>query len=178
MSRLDLSIIPVLTGTSYPDAFAEAVNGRSRQALGEAGGLTQFGVNLVELQPGAASSQRHWHSHEDEFVTVVSGELTLVTDEGETLMRAGDCAAFPAGRPNGHHLVNKSWGTALLLCVGSRVPEDRAEYPDIDLVYDGKTDGYTHRDGTPYPKRAASEAPAAALDVDTETLTPRVYRHE
>src|SRR5450830_659827 len=98
--RLDLNSIPVMTGTGYPAPFDEIVNGRSRQALGKAGGLTQFGVNLVELKPGAASSQRHWHSHEDEFVMVVSGELTLVTDEGETLMRAGDCAAFPAGRPN------------------------------------------------------------------------------
>ena len=180
MSRLDLSIIPVLTGTDYPEAFAEAVNGRSRQVLGEAGGLTQFGVNLVELQPGAASSQRHWHSHEDEFVTVVSGELTLVTDEGETLMRAGDCAAFPAGRPNGHHLINKSWGNALFLVVGSRIREDRADYPDIDLVYDGSTDSYSHRDGSPYPKRdaAASAAPAQPLDIDAETLAPRVYRHE
>jgi len=180
MSRLDLSIIPVLTGTGYPEAFAEAVNGRSRQALGEAGGLTQFGVNLVELQPGAASSQRHWHTHDDEFVMVVSGELTLVTDEGETLMRAGDCAAFPAGRPNGHHLINKGWGNALFLAVGPNSPDDRAEYPDIDLAYDGKTDSYTHRDGTPYPKREAAvpAAPAQPLDIDTETLSPRVYRHD
>jgi len=178
MSRLDLSIIPVLTGTGYPEAFAEAVQGRSRQALGEAGGLTQFGVNLVELQPGAASSQRHWHTHDDEFVMVVSGELTLVSDEGETLMRAGDCAAFPAGRPNGHHLINKGWGNALFLAVGPNSAQDRAEYPDIDLVYDGNSDSYTHRDGTPYPKRAAASAPAAALDVDTETLTPRVFRHD
>jgi len=178
MSRLDLSIIPVLTGTGYPEAFAEAVNGRSRQALGEAGGLTQFGVNLVELQPGAASSQRHWHTHDDEFVMVVSGELTLVTDEGETLMRAGDCAAFPAGRPNGHHLINKSWGNALFLAVGPNSHDDRAEYPDIDLVYDGAADSYTHRDGTPYPKRSAPAAPSSALDVDTETLTPRVFRHD
>ncbi|HBF52043.1 MAG TPA: transcriptional regulator, partial [Massilia sp.] len=79
MSRLDLSSIPVLTGTGYPEPFAEIVNGRSRQSLGEAGGLSQFGVNLVELKPGAASSQRHWHTHEDEFVMVVSGELTLIT---------------------------------------------------------------------------------------------------
>jgi uncharacterized cupin superfamily protein len=179
MSRLDLSIIPVLTGTGYPEAFAEAVNGRSRQALGDAGGLTQFGVNLVELQPGAASSQRHWHTHEDEFVMVVSGELTLVTDEGETLMRAGDCAAFPAGRPNGHQLINRGWGNALFLCVGSRVPEDSAEYPDIDLKYDGKTDSYTHRDGTPYPKRdtrSSAPARAVAVDVEAETLAPRVFR--
>lgn len=188
MSRLDLSSIPVLTGTGYPDPFAEAVNGRSRQVLGEAGGLTQFGVNLVELQPGAASSQRHWHTHEDEFVMVVSGELTLITDEGETLMRAGDCAAFPAGRPNGHHLVNRGWGTGLFLVVGSRIAEDSAEYPDIDLKYDGRSDSYLHRDGTPYPKRAggggvggvhgdaAQAAPAPTqLPIAAETLDPRVY---
>jgi uncharacterized cupin superfamily protein len=184
MSRLDLSSIPVLTGTGYPEAFAEAVNGRSKQVLGDAGGLTQFGVNLVELQPGAASSQRHWHTHEDEFVMVVSGELTLITDEGETLMRAGDCAAFPAGRPNGHHLVNRSWGTALFLAVGSRIPEDSAEYPDIDLKYDGRTDSYLHRDGTPYPKAATAgpsgahgdAPPAAQLPIVEETLEPRVFR--
>lgn len=182
MSRLDLSSIPVLTGTGYPDPFAEAVSGRSRQALGDAGGLTQFGANLVELQPGAASSQRHWHSHEDEFVMVVSGELTLVTDEGETLMRAGDCAAFPAGRPNGHQLINRGWGNALFLCVGSRIPEDTAQYPDIDLVYDGKTDSYSRRDGTPYPKRdtRTSAMPAAGkgapIETDEKTLDPRVFR--
>jgi uncharacterized cupin superfamily protein len=167
----------VLTGTGYPEAFAEAVSGRSRQALGDAGGITQFGVNLTELQPGAASSQRHWHSHEDEFVMVVSGELTLVTDEGETLMRAGDCAAFPAGRPNGHHLVNRGWGTALFLAVGSRIQEDKATYPDIDLLFDGSTDSYTHRDGTPYPKRAAPAAPGAApLPIEAEMLRPRVFQ--
>jgi uncharacterized cupin superfamily protein len=187
MSRLDLSSIPVLTGTGYPEAFAEAVNGRSKQALGEAGGLSQFGVNLVELQPGAASSQRHWHTHEDEFVMVVSGELTLITDEGETLMRAGDCAAFPAGRPNGHHLINRGWGIGLFLAVGSRIPEDCAEYPDIDLKYDGRTDSYLHRDGTPYPKAAEASAPgssgahgdapaAAQLPIEEETLEPRVFR--
>jgi uncharacterized cupin superfamily protein len=179
MSRLDLSTIPVQTGTTYPDPFAETVNGSSRQALGDAGGLTQFGVNLCELKPGAASSLRHWHSHEDEFVTVVSGELTLVTDEGETLMRAGDCAAFPAGRPDGHHLINRGWGNALFLVVGSRIPQDRVEYVGIDLVYDSAGDRYTHRDGTPYPQRAPSAAaPAQPLDIDTETLKPRVYRHE
>ena len=153
MSRLDLSSIPVVGGTGYPEPFAELVDGRTKQALGDAGGLTQFGVNLVELQPGAASSQRHWHSHEDEFVMVVSGELVLVTDEGETLMRAGDCAAFPAGKPNGHHLINRSWGQGVFLCVGSRMKEDVASYPDVDLRYDGATNSYTHKDGTPYPPR-------------------------
>jgi len=181
MSRLDLSSIPVQTGTGYPDPFAEAVNGRSKQALGDAGGLTQFGVNLVELKPGAASSQRHWHSHEDEFVMVVSGELTLVTDEGETLMRAGDCAAFPAGRPNGHHLINRGWGNALFLCVGSRIAEDRALYPDIDLVHDSKTNSYSHRDGTPYPKRDTrtsampGQGAGAPVEMDEKTLAPRVF---
>lgn len=180
MSRLDLSSIPVLTGTDYPEPFAEAVNGRSRQALGEAGGLTQFGASLVELKPGAASSQRHWHTQDDEFVMVVSGELTLVTDEGETLMRAGDCAAFPAGKPNGHHLVNRSWGNALFLAVGPNGKEDRATYPDIDLIYDSATDSYTHKDGTPYPKASTSALPAgeAQLKVDEHELEPRVYRAE
>jgi len=179
--RLDLSSIPVQTGTGYPDPFAEAVNGRSKQALGDAGGLTQFGINLVELKPGAASSQRHWHSHEDEFVMVVSGELTLVTDEGETLMRAGDCAAFPAGRPNGHHLINRGWGNALFLCVGSRIAEDRALYPDIDLVHESKTDSYSHRDGTPYPKRDTrtsampGQGAGASVEMDEKTLEPRVF---
>ncbi|OON60575.1 transcriptional regulator [Massilia sp. KIM] len=154
MSRLDLSSIPVKGGTGYPEQFAEVVDGRTRQTLGDAGGLTQFGVNLVELQPGAASSQRHWHSHEDEFVMMVSGELVLVTDEGETLMRAGDCAAFPAGKPNGHHLVNRSWGPGVFLVVGSRNPADVATYPDIDLRYDGASKTYTRKDGTPYPPKA------------------------
>jgi uncharacterized cupin superfamily protein len=176
MSRLDLSSIPVLTGTGYPEAFAEAVNGRSRQALGEAGGLSQFGVNLVELKPGAASSQRHWHSHEDEFVMVVSGELTLVNDEGETLMRAGDCAAFPAGVPNGHHLVNRSWGNALFLAVGPNLKDDKATYPDIDLAYDAASDSFTHKDGTPYPKRGIAAVPAANPGLEEHTIGQRVYR--
>lgn len=153
MSRLDLSSIPVLSGTGYPAPFHEAVDGRTRQALGDSGGLTQFGVNLVELQPGAASSQRHWHSHEDEFVTIISGELVLVTDEGETVMRAGDHAAFPAGRPNGHQLVNRSWGAGVFLVIGSRDKADVVTYADIDMRYEQASNAYLHKDGTPYPKR-------------------------
>ena len=156
MTRLDLSSIPVVSGTDYPEPFAQAVDGRTRQALGDVGGLTRFGVNLVELQPGAASSQRHWHSHEDEFVMMVSGELVLITDEGETLMRAGDCAAFPAGKPNGHQLVNRSWGPGVFLVVGSRDKADIATYPDVDLRFEGATNSYTHKDGSPYPLRKAS----------------------
>jgi uncharacterized cupin superfamily protein len=153
MSRLDLSSIVVQKGTGYPEPFAELLDGRTWQALGEAGGLTQFGANLVELQPGAASSQRHWHSHEDEFVFMVSGELVLVTDEGETVMRAGDCATFSAGKPNGHHLINRGWGPGVFLCVGSRNRQDVTSYPDIDLCLDGASGAYTHKDGTPYPPR-------------------------
>ncbi len=154
MSRLDLSSIAVLSGTGYPAPFHEAVDGRTRQALGDAGGLTQFGVNLVELQPGAASSQRHWHSHEDEFVTIISGELVLVTDEGETVMRAGDHAAFPAGRPNGHQLVNRSWGPGVFLVVGARNNADVVTYADIDMRYEQASNAYLHKDGKPYPRRA------------------------
>ena len=155
MSRLDLRGIPVLGGTGYPVPFHEAVAGRTRQALGAAGGLTQFGVNLVELQPGAASSQRHWHSCEDEFVTIISGELVLITDEGETIMRAGEHAAFPAGVADAHHLVNRSRERGVFLAVGSRNNADVVTYPDFDLRYEQASNAYLHTDGTPYPKRDA-----------------------
>lgn len=152
MSKLDLSSIPERKGSNYPAPFGRELGERVRQRLGDAGGLTQFGVNLLQLAPGAWSSQRHWHSLEDEFMFVVSGEVVLVTDEGETLLRAGDCAAFPATRPNGHHLINKSESMAVCLEVGSRNPSDDVVYPDIDMLFDPKTDGYTHKDGTPYPR--------------------------
>lgn len=154
MPKLDLSGIPQRTGTNYPEQFAEHMKGRIRQGLGNAGGLTQFGVNLLQLSPGAWSAQRHWHSEEDEFVYIVSGEVVLITDEGEQVMRAGDCAAFPANAANGHHLVNRSESMAVCLEVGTRSREnDRVVYPDIDLLYDGETNRYVHRDGTPYPER-------------------------
>jgi uncharacterized cupin superfamily protein len=124
-----------------------------RKRLGDAGGLTQFGVNLLHLSPGAWSSQRHWHSAEDEFVYLISGEVTLVTDEGEEVLRAGDCAAFPKGEPNGHHLINKSQAVAVCLEVGTRSQDDFCRYPDIDMQIDSKVGHYTHRDGTPYSER-------------------------
>jgi len=153
MPKLDIATIPLRTGSGYPAPFHQICAGRIRQALGDAGGLTQFGVNRLQLAPGTSSSQRHWHTHEDEFVFVVSGEVVLVTDQGEETLVAGDCAAFPGGVPNGHQIVNR--GTALAVCleVGSRIEGDSAAYPDIDLLYDGKTGRYTHRDGTPYPER-------------------------
>jgi uncharacterized cupin superfamily protein len=153
MPKLDLSTIPMHHGTNYPSPFDSQVGQRIRQRLGEAGGLTQFGVNMLQLAPGAWSAQRHWHTDEDEFVFVVSGSVTLVTDAGEQVLHAGDCAAFPAGRADGHHLVNRSSQATTCLEVGSRRGGDRAAYPDIDLLYDGDTDAYSHRDGTPYPPK-------------------------
>ncbi|MFL5033683.1 MAG: cupin domain-containing protein, partial [Microvirga sp.] len=108
MPKIDIAAIPVRERTGYPPPYAEAVKGRLFQALGDAAGLTQFGVNLVRLKPGAASSQRHWHENEDEFLIVLEGELVLVEDEGETILRAGDTAGFKAGVPNGHHLLNRT----------------------------------------------------------------------
>ena len=151
MPKLDLSKIPVRRGSGYPSPFDQVAAGRTRQALGDAGGLTQFGVNRLELAPGTWSSQRHWHSAEDEFLYVIAGEVVLGTDQGEQLLRSGDCAAFPAGAPNGHHLINKGSAVAIVLEVGGRVATDRVTYPDIDLFYDGASDAYTQRDGTPYP---------------------------
>ena len=151
MPKLDLDAIPVLSATTYPAPFAAAVSARLRQRLGDAGGLTQFGVNRVQLPPGCWSSQRHWHSHEDEFVMVLEGEVTLITDAGEEILRAGDCAAFPAGAANGHHLINRSNAMAVCLDIGSRSDADRVVYPDVDLIAERANGGYTHVDGTPYP---------------------------
>jgi uncharacterized cupin superfamily protein len=153
MPKINLDTVPRRTGSSYPAPFHEPCAGRIRQRLGDAGGLTQFGVNRMELPPGAWSSQRHWHSAEDEFVYVLSGEVALVTDAGEQVLRAGDCAAFPKGEPNGHHLLNKSNETAICLEVGSRSREDICTYPDIDMRIDSRDEVYKHKDGTPYPGR-------------------------
>jgi uncharacterized cupin superfamily protein len=154
MPKIDVSSAPEGSGTRYPAPFDEPCKRRSWRRLGDAAGLTQFGVNLLRLEPGVWSSQRHWHSHEDEFVYVVSGEVVLVTDAGEELLRAGDCAAFKAGVRDGHHLQNRSSSEAVLLVVGSRSDEDHGEYPDIDMIfgagrYTAKAT-YRRKDGTPY----------------------------
>jgi uncharacterized cupin superfamily protein len=128
------------------------VANRIRQRLGEAGGLTQFGVNLLHLPPGAWSSQRHWHASEDEFIYVISGEVVLITDKGEEILHAGDCAAFPKNVPDGHHLVNKSSATAFCLEIGTRAADERVVYSDVDMLVDSKR-GFTHKDGAPYPKK-------------------------
>jgi uncharacterized cupin superfamily protein len=120
--------------------------------VGDAAGLTQFGVNLLRMGPGTWSSQRHWHTEEDEFLWVLEGEVMLVTEKGEELLRAGDCAGFKAGVADGHHLQNRSNRPALILEMGSRFPEqDIADYPDVDLRW--QPTGYTHKDGKPYGKR-------------------------
>jgi len=139
-------------GSGYPAPFAEAVAGRAKRALGNALGLSNFGVNLVTLAPGAASSQRHWHSRQDEFVWVLQGEITLVTDTGEQVLRPGSAAGFPAGRPDGHHLVNRTDREAVYLEVGDRTAGDAVTYPDIDLKAEALagTLVYLHKDGTPY----------------------------
>jgi len=152
--RIELTKIPVKTGSGYPTPFDLPCAARARQRLGDAAGLTDFGVNLLRLPPGAWSSQRHWHSAEDEFVFIVEGEVVLVTDSGEELLRSGDCAGFKAGVKDGHHLQNRSGRDAILLEVGSRrVAEDEGEYPDIDMRFLKNDEGYAHRDGTLYPKK-------------------------
>jgi uncharacterized cupin superfamily protein len=151
MKKIDLRLVPALTGSNYPRPFDEPCRAQSCQRLAREAGLTQFGVNLTVIEPGAWSSQRHWHSLEEEFVWVLEGELTLITDSGEETLRAGDCAAFRNGDPDGHHLVNRSDRPAKVLEIGTTRPDDRCTYPDIDMIAEGS--GYTHRDGTPYPAK-------------------------
>jgi len=150
---LDPSTVTARTGSSYPAPFDEAALGRAKRALGDALDLTQFGVNLVTLPPGAWSSQRHWHVHEDEFVYVLEGEATLVTDAGETVLKPGTAAGFPAGRADGHHLINRGDRPVLYLEVGTRADHEEAHYSDIDLKA-RKVGGrfvFTHRNGDRYP---------------------------
>ena len=152
--RIDLNLVPVVTGSGYPEPFDVPCAARARRRLGDAAGLTDFGVNLLRLPPGCWSSQRHWHSAEDEFVYVLEGEVVLVTDAGEEILRAGECAGFKAGLRDGHHLQNRSSRDAVVIEVGSRkIAEDEGEYPDIDLRFLKGDAGYAHMDGTPYPKR-------------------------
>jgi uncharacterized cupin superfamily protein len=149
--KIDIDSAVSVTGSTYPAPFDEPCRERFRRRLGDVAGLTQFGVNLMRLQPGAWSSQRHWHTVEDEFVYVLSGEVVLVTDSGEETLHAGDCAGFKAGVADGHHLQNRSQNEAVVLEVGSRLTEnDEAWYPDIDMMALKRRAGYAHRDGRPY----------------------------
>jgi uncharacterized cupin superfamily protein len=139
-------------GSGYPEPFASLVAGRAKHVLGDAFGLKAFGVNLSRLPPGMCSAMRHAHSREDEFVYVLEGTATLVTDAGETVLEPGMCAGFAAGTGDAHHLVNRSAADVVYLEIGSRDDDEAVDYPDVDLV--GRTvDGrwrYFHKDGRPY----------------------------
>jgi uncharacterized cupin superfamily protein len=141
-------------GTGYPEPFRSACLKREKRPLGDAVGLKNFGVNLTILPPGQWSSQRHWHGKQDELVYILEGEVTLVTDAGETLLTAGMAAGFRAGDPDGHHLINKSDKPVTYLEIGDRLPGDTADYPDIDLmINDTWPDGryrFRHKNGDPY----------------------------
>jgi uncharacterized cupin superfamily protein len=155
MPKIDVSAVPERKGSGYPAPFHEIAKDRARKPLGDAANLTQFGVNLLTLPPGAGSSQRHWHSTEDEFVYVVAGELTLITGRGEELLRAGDCAGFPKNDGDGHQLINRSDRPAVCLEIGTRSADDLTIYSDIDMKIDkAKGGGFTHKDGAPYPHRS------------------------
>ena len=152
MPKIDIANLPTDTRTGYPPPYDRVVVGRIRKRLGNATGLDQFGVNLTTLKPGAASALRHWHHNEDEQVYMLQGEVALIEDSGETVLRAGDAAGFKANNPNGHHLVNRSDRDAVYLEIGTRSKNERAEYPDVDLlvIRDDKGIRYTHKNGEPY----------------------------
>lgn len=152
MPKIDIAEVPVDTRTGYPPPHDRVVVGRERKRLGNAAGLDQFGVNLTTLKPGAASALRHWHEREDELVYILEGEVVLVEDDGETILKAGDAAGFKANSRIGHQLVNRSSGDVVYLEVGTRSKIERAEYPGLDLmvIRDEKGVRYTRRNGEPY----------------------------
>jgi uncharacterized cupin superfamily protein len=151
MGRIDLETVPQKTGSIYPAPYGAEMAGRRSLRLGEAGGLTQFGANLVILEPGAKSSLRHWHRSEDEFVMITEGTCTLVDNAGEHRMHPGDCAAFPAGEENGHHFINKSGSEARFLVIGTRASSEVATYSDIDMMVQLDATGFrfTRKNGEP-----------------------------
>jgi uncharacterized cupin superfamily protein len=154
MPKIDIAKAVVRTKGVYPQPYRSSTDGREKAALGNVAGLTQFGVNLTRLKPGAASALRHWHEQEDEFIYVLEGELTLIEDNGEMPLGPGDCAGFKAGVSNGHQLVNKSQRDAVYLEIGTRAATERAHYPDADLVMERDAGGmrFLHKSGEPYPQ--------------------------
>jgi uncharacterized cupin superfamily protein len=152
MPKINIAAILARKGSGYPPPFDAPCADRTRRRLGDAGGLRDFGVNLMTLPPGNWSSQRHWHSHEDEFVYVLEGEVTLVEDDGETVLRAGECAAFPKGSGNGHHLINNSSVIAVYLEVGSRNAQDLTTCSDVDMMSANADGRFVHKDGSPFSK--------------------------
>ena len=152
MPKIDTDKIALDTSTNYPPPFNKAVEGRARKRLGRAADLTQFGVNICTLKPGSASSQRHWHENEDEFVYVLEGEVVLCEDGGETVLKSGDAAGWKAGVPDGHCLINRSHRDAVFIQVGTRAATERATYSDIDMMVVRDEGGfrYTRKNGAPY----------------------------
>jgi uncharacterized cupin superfamily protein len=150
MPKIDIASVRSIKGVGNPVPFAAPCAERIRQRLGDAGGLTDFGVSIMRLPTGGWSSQRHWHTQEDEFGYVLEGELILVEDDGETVLRAGDCAAFRKNTRNGHHMINRSDGTAVYLEVGSRSAADVTTCSDIDLMSTNTDGRFVHKDGAPY----------------------------
>jgi uncharacterized cupin superfamily protein len=152
MPKIDIDALPLHRTTGYPAPFDKLVEGRARKRLGRAAGLTQFGVNICTLEPGAASSLRHWHENEDEFVYVLEGEVVLCEDGGETVLSAGEAAAWKAGVPNGHCFVNRSERRAVLIEIGTCAASECAHYSDVDMMVVRDADGsrFTRKDGTPY----------------------------
>jgi uncharacterized cupin superfamily protein len=152
MPKIDIANLKIDTYSGYPEPYRQVTVGRERKRLGNAVGLSQFGVNLTTLKPGAASSQRHWHENEDELVYMLQGEVVLVEDQGETVLRPGDAAGWKANVPNGHCLINRTDRDAVFLEIGTRAKVERAHYSDIDMRVERDENGarYVHRNGEPY----------------------------
>ena len=152
MPKVHIAKVPVKSGTFYPAEFQAECLGRHKQAIGDAAGLTQFGVNITRISPGAASALRHWHEEEDEFIYLLEGELVLVENDGEVVLKPGDAAGFKAGNGNAHRLINRGSRDAVYFEVGTRAVAERVHYPDVDLVMerDDKSRRYLHRNGEPY----------------------------
>lgn len=154
MPKINIASLKLENTSGYPEPFRQAVAGRWRKRLGNAVGLSQFGVNLTTLKPGAWSSQRHWHEAEDEFIYVLEGELVVCEDTGETVLKPGDAAGWKANTPNGHCLINRSQRDAVYLEVGTRAAKETAHYPDIDMRVERDENGarYMRKSGEIYPK--------------------------
>ena len=150
MPKIDIETIEQTDRTGYPPPYDSDVAGRRYRRIGQSSGLTEIGVSQVVLGPGAWSSQRHWHEGLDEFVVILEGEAVLIEEDGETVLRPGDCAAFPKDVSNGHHLINRGDRPCTFLAIDNRRGEGDCHYPDADLRWDVAGDRYTHKDGTPY----------------------------
>ena len=155
MPKIDIAKLPVDAVTNYPDPFWKPLAGRERKRLGNAVGLSQYGVNLTTLKPGAWSSQRHWHANEDEFVYVLEGEIVLREDHGETVLKPGDAVGWKANGGVGHCLINRTQRDAIYVEVGTRAATETAVYPDIDMRAERDKTGmrYMRKTGEPYPVR-------------------------